>query len=1225
MKFENYTKMHELCKTVTLGLKPEGETAENLKKYEKGLRDEERKIMYPKAKDILDELHLQLLTKGLEKCRETLDFAPYVDTLEGLTDKKDIINLNREFLPKIVKVITSVPGYEELFDAAIFSPKKEVPFDISKENRDILGIYYGFSSYFTEFNTIRRAVYENVGLKGSVTGRIQENAEIFNRNRSKILALGPYQQTFDKVTASAPLTNEYADVLTQKGIDAYNTAIGKLNQAFNEFRSQAPKETQPRIMKLEPLMKQLLSRREPLVIQYQSDNAVIKALKELDTEEYFRKAEEYLAYLEEKKENTFGSILIKKGKLPEYSQLSGHRWDTIMSAVRTRMDETSSSIEQLLSGEQKEAKKTSKKKKELTNDELEEKLRKADVSVAFIDESLERESVTGGRFNTITSYIAYARTVIGIAKSAVKDLNEYLASRTGDKPLKEDGIEIISGTVKKLVSVNRLAKVFSTEGSEDEFSILIKAFLDAAWEMDSTYNKCRNYLTGKPYSNEKQRMYFANPTLGGGWSNKNDRQNELVMLRKNNTYYIGIKNPLLKGNWLPLSNDGEGYEKMEYHYIPDFGKNFPHATIQLKEAKKAFEAGEPIFVADSSSFIKPFQITKEMKDLSDSEYGCPKYKIKYLRSGGDEKVYREAVKKWIQFGYDFLKSYRTAQCFDIDSLLPLNRFESVEDFYLAVERLGYKLSFDGGIVKEEDMKKAVREGYIFLFRISNRYLDELPEKPDIRKSLFTQYFLDAVNGKDGTRLNGGVAIFYRKPSLTYAYTHKEGDILINKFTKDGEKIPGDIYVPILRYLNGQTTTLTEKQKEWLPRLVTKEATKAIIKDERYTKDHYEVQIPITLNALEDTNSVTERARKELGESKQYNTLALYRGKQNLFTYAVLNEKNETLETGNFDSPTGIPYKKVLYTMEQERISKIRDEWDASVKTKEVIDGYLTAIVGEVTKLVLKYNAILCVENPESKRKGIRIEDRAYSRLVQMLANKLSYIKKDGKGIQLAGTGSYFIQNGALLEVAAAYCDSTDPTTGFVSAFNFERITRIAQKKEFFDRFDSIIYDGKDFLFTFDYTKGFDTYFIPAKTQWTVTTHGTRLEYNPAEKKNNSIKISEELSEFLKEQGISLKDDILLQLKDVSGETVNGALWNNLFRLFRLALRSQQIDFRTGAEDFVSPTTGNVLPYAADVVGSINLARKGLCIISKIRKSDNPGKEELLITQEEFFALPTITK
>lgn len=1226
MDLKKYTEKHPVTKTVTIGLQPMYATGLNLQQQRPALRDIERSDMYPKAKEILDGIHCRFLTKAFDLCAKQFDFGAYVDTLESLSDKGDIIKLNRNFFGDVVKMITSLPAYEQLFSAKSFKKGTDESFEgLTAEEQDILFLYDGFHGFFAEYDTSKRAIYENVCLPGSATNRIYENADIFIKNRRLLSSLGPYQTAYDEVIQKDAIPSEYGELLTQAGIDRYNAVLGKLNQAFNEARAQMPKESKVRVIKLTPLRKQLLSKKEALFVQYTSDDMIVEALKAAPFEEYFASADALISYLETKRTHTFGDIFIRRGKLPEYSQLTGHRWNTVMEAVKSRMEETKSSLEQLLAG----VSSTKKKAPDITLEQLEEKFKKVDVSIAFIDESLSRASLLpDADYETMVSFVIGSQNVIADAKASIAKMLQFLEAPR-DKSLKENGVAEISNACKKLVSVNRLAKVFSGEASNDEFAGLLNEFLGYVGEIDRIYNKCRNYLTSKPFTIDKARLYFASPDLGSGWSDKGGVQNSMVMFRKDGRYYVGIKNPLMKklGNWLPFSNAESGYEKMNYCFLKDFFKTMPKGTIRLKAAEAAFAAGESVYVADSDSFVYPFQITKEMHDISESEYDCPKYKIKYLLSGGDEAVYRDAVKKWIQFSYDFLKAYRSAQVFDIDSLLPLDQYKSVEDFNLAVDRITYSVSFDGGIISDADMERAVNQGLLFLFQIRNHDLDKLALYPDAKIGLFTHYFLDAVNAKPGVRLNGGVSIYYRPASLTDTFVHKKGSVMIAKFTKDGVRIPSNIYLPLFRYMNGSLSQLTEEQRAWLPRLKCKESHSDIVKDKRYTEDHYEIQLPITMNALIDEKSVTKQTRDDLVATKEHHVLALWRGKQNIFTYAVLNSSNKVVETGDFSTPSGMPYKKILFALEQEKINRIRDDWDASTKTKEVIDGYLSEIVGEVAKLILKYNAVLCVENPESNRRGVRIEKMAFNRLLVMLQNKLSFIyQSSGEGVQLVGEGAYFIQNGILFEVSSAGCESVDPTTGFISGFDFEKITRISQKKEFFDKFTSIVFDGKDFAFTFDYNNGFETYSVPDKSVWTVTSKGPRLEYNQKDKKNYPVDVSKELSAFLQNEGFTLKrgEDILPQLKDVSGELQNGAIWNNLFRLFRLAIRGSQIDFRTGKEDYISPVTGTLLPYAADAVGAINLARKGLCITDKVRKSDNPGKDELLVTPKEFLNLPAIS-
>ena len=79
------------------------------------------------------------------------------------------------------------------------------------------------------------------------------------------------------------------------------------------------------------------------------------------------------------------------------------------------------------------------------------------------------------------------------------------------------------------------------------------------------YNKVRNYITQKPYSEEKIKLNFKNPTLLKGWDLNKETDNTSVILRRNGLYYLAIMNK--KHNKVcstyPSGDEVDSYEKME--------------------------------------------------------------------------------------------------------------------------------------------------------------------------------------------------------------------------------------------------------------------------------------------------------------------------------------------------------------------------------------------------------------------------------------------------------------------------------------------------------------------------------------------------------------------------------------------------------------------------------------------------------------------------------------
>ena len=67
------------------------------------------------------------------------------------------------------------------------------------------------------------------------------------------------------------------------------------------------------------------------------------------------------------------------------------------------------------------------------------------------------------------------------------------------------------------------------------------------------YNKTRNYLTQKPYSNEKIKINFACPTLLNGWDLNKEEANLGVILLKDEKILFRNNESILQKKYLTLT------------------------------------------------------------------------------------------------------------------------------------------------------------------------------------------------------------------------------------------------------------------------------------------------------------------------------------------------------------------------------------------------------------------------------------------------------------------------------------------------------------------------------------------------------------------------------------------------------------------------------------------------------------------------------------------------
>ena len=159
-----------------------------------------------------------------------------------------------------------------------------------------------------------------------------------------------------------------------------------------------------------------------------------------------------------------------------------------------------------------------------------------------------------------------------------------------------------------------------------------------------------------------------------------------------------------------------------------------------------------------------------------------------------------------------------------------------------------------------------------------------------------------------------------------------------------------------------------------------------------------------------------------------------------------------------------------------------------------------------------------------KRGRFKVEKQVYQKFEKALIDKLNYLvfksNEFGKaghnlnGYQLTNKFISFQklgkQSGILFYTTASYTSKTDPVTGYMQNL-YPKYKDAKTSQEFFGRFDSIIYNGKHFEFTYDLKnlKGMTGSYDDkrendetqlTKTKWTIHSHIERSQF--AERKLN---------------------------------------------------------------------------------------------------------------------------
>ncbi len=426
----------------------------------------------------------------------------------------------------------------------------------------------------------------------------------------------------------------------------------------------------------------------------------------------------------------------------------------------------------------------------------------------------------------------------------------------------------------------------------------------------------------------------------------------------------------------------------------------------------------------------------------------------------------------------------------------------------------------------------------------------------------------------------------------------------------------------------------------------------IVKDKRYTKDQYEIHIPITINYnANGSHDLNKNVQEMIRQNTDLCTIGLDRGERNLITYCVVNAEGKILEQGSFNKLDAVDYQEKLKQKEQDR-QLARKDWKSIENIKELKEGYLSQVVHKLSELMIKYQALVIMEdlNFGFKRGRFGVERQVYQKFEMALLKKLEYLvlSKDEakateaggvlKGYQLAYTPMSLTdvgkQCGCVFYVQPAFTSKIDPTTGFSDIFNYNEYTNSESRKTFFSKMKNIRYDSqKDaFEFTYDYND-YKTYQTFYKTQWTVWTGNPCLVWNNNAKKQECVKVTEELKTLFKKYDIDVtKYNLSEQIRDIPATKDKAEFWSKLLYLFRLAISMRYSVVGSMEDRIISPVRNSdgkqfstpifneidfdekhrydELPMDADANGAYHIALKGQLMFDQIRQVKLNGKGEM---------------
>lgn len=1225
---EQFTNQYPIAKTLRFSLIPVGKTEENFNTKMLLETDKQRAEDYSKVKKIIDRYHKAYIDNVLSSINYVEGLPEYVSLYykSGKDEKETerMEELEASMRKFIAKALTADKRYKDLSSAKSMI-EDILPGFVEEDEKEIVSRFHNFSTYFNGFFTNRKNMYSEEAQTTAVSYRcINDNLPKFLDNcrsfekikaslsSDKIEELNELTLSFcGKYMTDVFSVDYFPYVLSQTGIELYNGIIGGytckdgtkvqgLNEVINLYNQQVAKgDKSKRLPAMKSLYKQILSDRDTVSFlpeKFENDDEVISAVFG-----FYKKAIEKTLPDIKTLFDKFGTfnhngIFISAGlPVTDLSNAVFGSWSAFTSAWND---------EYMKRNPLKKGKNPEKYEEEM-KDEF-KKIKSFSISdfqrLGSVNKS---EDSAGSVSEYYVSAVSEKTEAVDEAYKKAKELLTSVYSEKYDKKLmkNEKAIELIKNFLDTVKDLERTVKPLLGTGKEEEKDELFYGeFLplyDALSSVDRLYDKVRNYMTQKPYSTDKIKLNFDNPQLLGGWDRNKEKDYRTVLMRRNSLYYLAVmdktNNRIFEN--IPEGASGDCYEKMDYKLLPGPNKMLP----------KVF------FAASNASLFQPSDEILKIRSTESFKKGQT-FNIEDCRKFID--FFKESISKhegWSKFGFKFS---------DTES------YNDISEFYNEVKEQGYMINFRNVPVSYVD--QFVDNGQLYLFQIYNKDFSEHSHGTPNMHTMYFRMLFDERNLKDVVfKLNGEAEMFYREASI-----------------KDNEKTVHPANQPI-RNKNPENKK-PESTFEY-----------DLVKDKRFTKHQFSIHIPITLNfKAAGREFINPKVRLALKESASGYVIGIDRGERNLIYISVINGRGEIVEQMSLNEIIGDNGYKVNYQELLDRKEKERDEarksWGSVENIKELKEGYLSQVVHKICELVVKYDAIIAMEdlNFGFKRGRFHVEKQVYQKFENMLISKLNYLadkkaEPDSPGGILNAyqlTNKYDgtnkgRQNGIIFYVPAWLTSKIDPTTGFVNLL-YPKYTSVEAAHDFFERFDSVSYNEAEDMFEFavDYDK-FPGCNADFRKKWTVCTNGSRIKTfrNPeknSEWDNKTVCLTAEFKKLFDEYGIDYSGDIRAAVLRIS----NKDFCHRLIGLVQLTLQMRNsITGSTDPDDdyLISPVRNSSgkfydsrdyrgsdasLPTDADANGAYNIARKGLWAINALKNTadDKLDKADLSITNAKWL-------
>lgn len=1250
LKAEEFLNQASIQKTLRFGLEPIGRTDENIRIAGVLEKDKEIAKAYKIAKIVFDRIHKDYINDVLKSIR--LDssllaeyYGVYIKHDKSVNDKKKLHkkeqelceNISGNFIKKQIDEITK----KDILEIAL--ERK----DVTDEEKNSLMCFDKFFTYFTNYNTARKNIYDSKGKSNSITHRIIiENLPAFidNTVAFKKIIKSDIDLPIDiiKNDFKSEWSNDIADcftldyfnfVLTQKGIDAYNTIIcgdtGKtkrkgLNGYINEFNQKS----NVKLPKLKTLKKQILSEKEKKTFipeEFESDEEVLNAINQFceyeednfcslimgdhciltQLSELFENISSYnLSMVLIINDNEFISNLSKKvyGKWSVINDCRTAEYDENLKIIKAKSKNFESYQKNL--------------KKQLAADKA--------LSIAYIQEVVYKySSIENVSKTAITDY--YANEVNRLSLDIQNTYKQYCEKVTlynNTKRLADDCdlvdlLKTFLDTTKNLQWLIKPIVCLDTEVSKDDlFYSELNDLYNRLDDITALYNKVRNYITKKPYSTDKIQLNFSSDTLLSGWDKNKEKANKAIILLKDGLYFIGIYNSQDMPNvdeHIYEKNTGNCYKKIKYKYFPDFSKMLPKCSTQMQEVKKHFADNDSDYELCSNKFVESLTISKKIFELNNVLYdNKKKFQVEYLKNSNDKQGYDDAVSCWINFCMRFLKSYKSTANYNYTNFENLDKYKDYASFLDDINKVLYQINYE--YISESYVNKLVDEGQLYLFQLAGKdFSPKTKGKPNLNTMYWNMIF-DENNLKDIVfKLNGGAHIYFRDKTNGEKIIHKQGSMLVNKSYLDEDKIrhyiPAEIYENIYKYVNKKCDSLSIAAKQVYEVAIKDKnfihkAHYDIEKDRRYYHRQYLFHCPITINykAQKDIDDLKLNAKvnRYIHDNDVY-VIGIDRGERNLIYATVVSSNGKIIEQKSFNIINNVDYYKILDDKQHIRDEQ-RKNWKSISNIKDFKSGYLSIVVHEITQMIYKYNAIVVLEdlNCGFKNGRKKVEKQVYQNFEKALIDKLNYFVVDKTlkpeecgsvlhGLQLThkipSLSELKNQCGFVFYIPAWNTSKIDPATGFVNLFD-TRYVSAEKTAEFLSKFDNIVYNEKtdEFEFSFDYSNFDGRAKQDCQNKWTISTHGDRIKTVRNTDKNSNYESviyspTNEMKKLLSDNSIDFMSDNLKSQIITASKSKEFAV--KILEILRMTLqmRNSVINSVNPAEDYIiSPVVTDKKPY-----------------------------------------------